>query len=199
MVVLRYFLIAGRAGLLLDLLGSPLAVSRIVFDPSEGNVPELATSEITRSILVQRRWAEDSDRTPAERTGAKRNAARLASAHELHGKGAIEVLDLTVTERTLFARLTSSGRLKELGLRFPLDPGEAASLVLAIERGLVLATDDTDALKALEAVQPDHPYERIRRLLRRAGEQRLVSRTEANAIHAEMRRLGFWDTGRVFP
>ncbi len=41
-VVLRYFLIVGRTELLLDLLGSPIAISRIVFDPGEGNVPELA-------------------------------------------------------------------------------------------------------------------------------------------------------------
>ena len=59
------------------------------------------------------------------------------------------------------ARLTSPGPCGDLGLRFPLDPGEAACLAIAVRRDLVLVTDDADALQALEHASPDHPYERI--------------------------------------
>ncbi|GIV01107.1 MAG: hypothetical protein KatS3mg014_2722 [Actinomycetota bacterium] len=38
-VVLRYFLLVGRRDLLLALLGNPVQVPRVVFDPDEGDVP----------------------------------------------------------------------------------------------------------------------------------------------------------------
>ncbi len=49
-VVLRYFLIVGRTELLLDLLGSPIAVSRIVFDPGEGKSRSSPWSPAWKSI-----------------------------------------------------------------------------------------------------------------------------------------------------
>jgi hypothetical protein len=63
----------------------------------------------------------------------------------------------------------------------------------------VFATDDTDALRALERHTPGHPYERIRKLLVRAGNGGLCSPDRASAIHREMRSLGFWDRGEPFP
>jgi hypothetical protein len=42
-------------------------------------------------------------------------------------------------------------------------------------------------------------YERIRKLLIRAGQERLVTNKRANDIHEEMRGLGFWDKGTPFP
>lgn len=42
-------------------------------------------------------------------------------------------------------------------------------------------------------------YERIRKLLMRAGQERLITKRRANDIHAEMRGMGFWDKGTPFP
>lgn len=53
-------------------------------------------------------------------------------------------------ELALVGRLTSPSGCKQFGLRFPLDPGEASCPAIAVSRGLVLATDDADALRALE-------------------------------------------------
>jgi hypothetical protein len=80
----------------------------------------------------------------------------------------MHVIDMTDTELDVFQRLTAE-QPDELGLILPLDPGEAACVAIAVERGHVLATDDADALRALHRLRPDHPYERIRRLLIRAG------------------------------
>jgi hypothetical protein len=198
-VVLRYFCFVGRQDLLLALLGSPLAVPRAVFDPDDGDVPEDAMSEVTRSILVQRRTANDPVRLPEARAQAARNAERLAAAHEMHGRGQLRVVDLDEGELELFGRLTSTDGARELGLRFPLGVGEAACVALAVARGWVLATDDQDALGALDALDPGHAYERIRRLLTRAASRGLIGRAEANALHAEMRRLGFRDHTAPFP
>ena len=74
-------------------------------------------------------------------------------------------------------------RVAAFGLRFPLDAGEAACLALALHRDWVLATDDGDALTVLHQIRPNHPYERIRRLLRRAVTEGRLAEDDANRVH----------------
>ncbi|NIA26307.1 MAG: hypothetical protein GWP04_12205 [Gammaproteobacteria bacterium] len=69
---------------------------------------------------------------------------------------------------------------------------------IAVERELILVTDDSDALKVYRQLHPDSPYLRIRKLLRLAIARRLIGRAEANSIHADTRDAGFWDTGVPF-
>lgn len=42
-------------------------------------------------------------------------------------------------------------------------------MAIAVERGGVLVTDDSAALRVLQRLRPQHPYERVRRLLLRAA------------------------------
>ena len=199
-VVLRYFLMVDEFDLLAELLGDPIAVPRIVYDPEEpGHLDEVARSEISRSIEYQRRASRDPARNASARAIAERNAVRLGDVDGLCERGRVVILDLTPDELDLVGRLTSRERCGDFGLRFPLDAGEAACLALAVERGLTLATDDGDALTVLERHAPGPAYERIRRLLIAAGEQGLCTTARANDIHDEMRRLGFWDTTLPFP
>lgn len=198
-VVLRYFLLVERQDLLLTLLGDPLRVPRMVFDPDEGDVAEADMSEITRSIRFQQRAAVDVGKLKEARDRAARNAQRLDKVRAMHTNGQIVVVDLDDSELELFGVLTSAEGARALGCTLALGNGEAACLAVAIRRGWVLATDDQDALRALDALSPGHPYERIRRLLRRAGADGLITQDEANALHAEMRRLGFRDQEPPFP
>ncbi len=199
-VVLRYFLLVDEVDLLLKLAGSPLAVPRIVYDADETEqTPEDARSEITRIISYQRRASDDPARGENSRQEASSNATRLRAAASIHAAGALVVVDLDDQELGLVGRLTSPTTCKEFGLRFPLGPGEAACLAIAVQRDLVLVTDDTDALRALEHHKRGHPYERIRRLLTRAAKSKLCTPKRANAIHREMRHLGFWDREEPFP
>ncbi|MDQ4070585.1 MAG: hypothetical protein M3203_14105 [Actinomycetota bacterium] len=199
-VVLRYFLLVDEVDLLLKLLGSPMAVPRIVFDPDEGQqTPDEARSEITRSISYQQKASRDPARDEDGQNEAARNAVRLQAAVSLYEAGTLSLVDLDQQELDLVGRLTSPTTCKEFGLRFPLDPGEAACVAIAVQRDLVLVTDDTDALRALERHRAGHAYERIRRLLIRAAESKLCTRKRANEIHHEMRRLGFWDDEEPFP
>lgn len=199
-VVLRYFLLVDEAELLLKLLGPQIATPRIVYDNDEPpHLAEDARSEITRSISYQRRAAVDAARDADARHEAERNAARLQQIEDLHASGRLVILDMSDEELAWVGRLTSPSGCKEFGLRFPLDAGEAGCLAIAVERGLVLATDDADALRALEQHAPGHPYERIRKLLIRAGDGGLCTSERANEIHREMRRLGFWDRDEPFP
>jgi len=198
-VVLRYFLFVDQVELLTSLLGLPFHVPRVVFDPNEGDVPESAMSEISRSIFVQQRTAEDPGRQLGARNEAALKASRLVRSSDLHARGELHVVDLEPAELTLFARLTTKAGARELGLRFALDAGEAACIAVAVQRGWVLVTDDNDALTALESLDPGHPYERCRKLLRRAAETGLIKKSEANRIHTEMRELGFRDDEVPFP
>lgn len=199
-VVLRYFLMVDEFDLLAELLGDPVAVPRIVYDPDEpSHLDEAARSEISRSIEYQRRVSHDHARDESARGIADRNADRLGDIEGLYRGGRVVVLDLTSEELELVGRLTSRERCGDFGLRFPLDAGEAACLAIAAERGLTLATDDSDALTALQQHAPGHSYERIRRLLIAAGERGLRTKTRANEVHREMRRLGFWDNTPPFP
>jgi predicted nucleic acid-binding protein len=186
--------------LLLGLLGSPIATPRIVYDDDEAaHTPDHVRSEITRSVAYQRRASADLARDVEAREEAGRNAERLTQVSALHESGSLVILDLATEEFALVGRLTSPDGCKEFGLRFPLDAGEAACIAMAVTRHLVLVTDDGDALIALARHASGHPYERIRKLLMRAGTLGLCTTTRANEIHREMRRLGFWDWEEPFP
>jgi hypothetical protein len=198
-VVLRYFLLADRTELLLNLVGSPLGVSRVVYDPEEGDIPPAAMSEMTRAIYDQRRRAGDIFQPDDVRAAANKAMQRLHAIHSLNGIGHIEILDMADDERVTFASLTSPRGAAAADLMFPLAAGEAATIAISIGRGLVCATDDSDGLHALEVLAPGHPYERIRKLLRRAASDGLINQTTANEIHSDMRRAGFWDRGTPFP
>ena len=200
-VVLRYFLLARRFDLLEQLVRSPFGVPRIVFDPEEETgLNELAMSEMTRSIAHQAQVSNDVNRSEPERAQARDRAEYLSRIRGHYESGAFEVLDLRDEERSVVAKLTNvDDARRELGLLFALDPGEAACVSIALNRGLVIATDDTDALRVIEQLHPGHPYERIRKLLKRAAREGLANESKANLIHESMQSHGFWDNGIPFP
>jgi hypothetical protein len=199
-VILRYFALVEETDLLVQLLGEPLGTPRIIYDDHETpQLPDNARSEITRSVAYQQRASTDAARDQGAQSQAARNADRLAVISSLHQSGRLIILDLDEEELRLVGRLTSPVGCKDFGLRFALDPGEAACLAIAASRRLVLATDDTDALRALEQHSPGHPYERIRKLLIRAGDGGLCSPEHANEIHRENAALRFLGQKGAFP
>jgi predicted nucleic acid-binding protein len=197
-VILLYFLFVDKVDLLLELLGNPIATSSIVFDPDDDNVPLVARSEIGKSIDYQLRASLDITQDDDDRARAAQRADRLRQLKQLHDTGAVVLVEMTVDERRLMAQLTDKIGCRSFGLRFPLQPGEAACLAIAVGRGLVLATDDADALKALASLPVAPPYERIRKLLQRAVNDNHLTATEATSIHREMCEHGFWDKPVTF-
>lgn len=198
-VVLRYFLMVERADVLIDLLGAPIGVPRVVYDPEDGDAPLAPKSELRGSVERQLRRSRDATFDEDERAASGERARRLAGADELADSGHLIVVDLDVTERTLSAQLTSPSGCKAFGLGFPLHAGEAACLALAVHRGLTLVTDDNDALTALATFGSGTQYERIRKLLTRAADQDLLTRSDANRLHREMTAQGFRDNELPFP
>ena len=198
-VVLRYFLLAERADLLIDLLGSPIGAPRVVFDPEDEGAPIARKSEMRGSVARQQRRAGDMTFDQDERLASAERARRLALIDGLYAEGRLTVLDLDEGERKLAAQLTSPSGCKAFGLRFPLHAGESACLALAVRRELILVTDDNDALAAAATFAPAVSYERIRKLLVRASQSGQVSQDEANALHRHMTDQGFRDNQLPFP
>jgi hypothetical protein len=194
-VVLHYFLLVEKSELLLDLLEPPVGIPRIVYDPDEGE--SAGASELRRNIRYEERIARTSH-AGAERHAALQRVQRLEAIDPLVGDP-VQVFDMTDSELDFFGRLTAERPDDELSLVAPLGAGEAACVAIAIERGHVMATDDADGLRVLHRLRPNHPYERIRRLLIRAGENALVTRDHANNLHRRMREMGFWDAVDPFP
>lgn len=197
-VVLQYFLLVDEADLLLELLDPPVGVTRIVYDPDDRSSPEPAASELRRSIRYEQRLANTA-RTDPDRHAAIERAWLLGHIDQLIKGGRVNLLDMTESELDTFQQLTADEPNDRFGLLAPLGAGEAACIAIALERDHVIAADDSDALGVLHRLRPDHPYERIRRLLIRAGNDGVTSRSRANEIHRRMRDLGFWDTVAPFP
>lgn len=198
-VVLLYYLLTGEADLLVNTLGVPPATPRIVYDPDEGDIPDAARSEMTRSVTYHQHAATDPTHDTFARDRGVLNAKRLAAITELHSADKLSILDLAFEELEIVGKVTSPSGCHSYGLQFPLSPGEAACLAIALTRNIPLVTDDGDALRALNHSRPSHPYQRIRKLLIQAGERGLITPMRANAIHQEMTDLGFWDSTLPFP
>ena len=193
-VVLLYFLLTGRERLLLQMLGCPLNVPYVVFDP--GEIELLESSHQRVELLSEMRQAIRHYEVRAESNElSNKQFQRLRTIDLLHQNGSIDPVALTPSETVLAANLQSRNRAKQLGITVPLGPGEAACVAIAHCRGWAIATDDSDALSALKALKNGGPFQyfRIRSLLIRARDEGLVTNDEANCIHSEMRAAGFWD------
>ena len=199
-VVLLYFLLVERFDLLVELIGDPIQVPFSVYDPEEprdGNAVASARSDLLSELRQAIRHYEASARS----TGDHISLERVARVDALCDAGRIRSVSMTEDERNLAASLQSRENLKQHGIRYPLGPGEAACVAIAHTRRWTIATDDTDALTVMKNLTKTGAfrYERIRKLLTRAANERGVSTAEANSIHAEMRIHGFWDAGAPFP
>lgn len=203
-VILLYFALTDQLQLLDDLAPGGLATTPVVFDPDEAvphppSVDEDTLCEIGRSRHFYTLESSDPRSTLEDQQQAQLAVARLSKVATLYGTGRLTVVDLTETEFSTFTSLATRHLAQEVGLRRAIDEGDASCVAVAIERSWTLGTDDADGLSALELLAPGHDYERIRKLLIRAGQQELITEASANQIHAEMRAWGFWDNVEPFP
>lgn len=199
-VVVLYFLLVEEEVLLRDLIGDPIRVPLTVYDPDERSLPEDALRH--SELLSEMRQAVRHYETAVRIGGADPELLdRVARIDEMFDEGALEPVDLEESEIFLAARLQSRDEVAEFGLRFPLGPGEASCVAIAWERHWTIATDDDAALSVLDHLHAGrtYPYERIRKLLIRAADEKRITRKKANEVHQAMRDLGFWDTGIPFP
>lgn len=196
-VALLYFLLVGEEDLLCTLLGTPLQVPLAVYDPEDRDLPPMARRRA--ELLSEMRQVVGHYESSARLTGDDDSLSRVRRIDSLHDEGRLVPVAMASDERLLAAKLESPDAL-DYGLRVPLGPGEAACVAISFERGWTIATDDSDALKVLRKLHgnQDFPYERIRKLLIRAAEERHVTPEEANDLHAAMRSHGFWDSGQPF-
>jgi hypothetical protein len=199
-VVLLYFLLVAQGDLLIHLLGGSLTVPLAVYDPEDRSLSDeaLRHSELLsemRQVVRHYEIAARSDQTAVE------SLQRVRRVDDLYDDDQLTVVTMSPPEALLAAQLQSRDRAADYGLRAPLGPGEAACVAIAWKRDRTIATDDDDALKVLGQLHGSrtYSYERIRKLLVRAADEKRITAAQANNLHAEMRDHGFWDAGTPFP
>lgn len=196
--VLLYFLLVGHDELLRHLIGEPLRCPLSVFDPADRSFSEtkLVRSDLLSEFRQAIRHYEFATQLGIEPVLLE----RVKKVDVLYGEGSLEYVEMRDEELRFAALLQSSEGATEHGLRMPLGPGEAACQAIAWNRDWTIASDDEDALKVLDGMSGGrtYPYERVRRLLTRAAEEDRISVSEANTLHFEMQRLGFWDSTAPF-
>ena len=197
-VVLLYFLLADEQELLGELIGWPFRVPFAVYDPEERAIP-LESSPQPDLLSEMRQIVRYYDNL-AESSGDTESLQRVSRVDRLHDEGRLVAEAMDPLEQRLADQLQGTDA-SQFGLKAPLGPGEAACVAIAHRRNWTLVTDDSDALKVLSALSGDKPYryERIRKLLVRAADERTITRDQANRIHAEMKTHGFWDSTCPFP
>ena len=197
-VVLLYFLLADEEELLGELIGWPFRVPFAVYDPEERAMP-LESSPQPDLLSEMRQIVRYYDNIAAS-TGDTESLSRVSRVDRLHDERRLVAEAMDTLEQRLADQLQGPSA-SQFGLQAPLGPGEAACVAIAHRRDWTLVTDDSDALKVLSGLSGDKPYryERIRKLLVRAADERTITRDQANRIHAEMKAHGFWDSTCPFP
>ena len=207
-VVLLYFLLADEEELLGELIGWPFRVPFAVYDPEERAMPLESTpqpdllSEMRQIVRYYDNIAASIGDTESlsKSIGHAESLSRVSRVDRLHDEGRLVAEAMDPLEQRLADQLQGP-YVSQFGLQAPLGPGEAACVAIAHRRDWTLVTDDSDALKVLSGLSGDKPYryERIRKLLVRAADERTITRDQANRIHAEMKVHGFWDSTCPFP
>ena len=197
-VVLLYFLLADEEELLGELIGWPFRVPFAVYDPEDRAIPLESSSQ--PDLLSEMRQIVRYYDNIAESNGDTESLSKVSRVDRLHDERRLVAEAMDPLEQRLADQLQGP-YASNFGLQAPLGPGEAACVAIAHRRDWTLVTDDSDALKVLSGLSVDKPYkyERIRKLLVRAADERTITRDQANRIHAEMKAHGFWDSTCPFP
>lgn len=197
-VVVNYFLAVGQLELLATMVGGAVQVPRAVFDPEEpADIADEAASELRRGLRLHRLRTQDEGVGGELRARSTRALPHFESLPGLCERGRLVALEMSSEELATYARLRDREYVRRFSLIEGLGRGEAATLAIATERILDVATDDQDAINVLAALAPELRVLRIRGLLVHAMQQRLIKRTEAQAIHSAMVEAGFWDRGTI--
>ena len=198
--VLSNFLLVGATDLLMKLLGSPLQVPLAVYDSEEIGRREQAgplgegLSEIGKGIL------HFTHRQRGYKNGSLEDLGRMSEVDLLYNSEQLVTIELMPEERELFIALNTGAAMAQFGFKGVIGAGESACIAIAHFRDWTIATDDNLAHKIMEHLSGgDYTYERTRKLLVRAADEDLISKSEANRLHSEIVNKGFWDKELPFP
>lgn len=199
-VVVNYFLSVGAFDLLASLLGGVVCVPRAVFDPeAPEEIADAAASELRAGLRFHRRRVGDERVPVVLRARSERALPYFEMLPALDESGRLVALELNDDELRRFGELRNVDYVRQFARVAGLGRGEAAALAIALSRGWALATDDQDAIEVARSIDPGLRITRIRALLLEAVELRLVSQSEAEALHRAMIAAGFWDSGMISP
>jgi len=191
--------LVGKADLLVSV--GDMSTTDFVYDFNE--MSQLSPTTITKSWgasdvakeTIHHRYRGSDPRMKDDRRRAAQMAAdRLERIADLLIGNKLKIITIQEHQETaLYARLSSSRQAEDLGLTRSIGYSAASCVAVAYERGMVLASDDRDAVRALQVLSPDHLSVSTQDLLRIASQAGHISKQQANDIHLDIAFRGICD------
>ncbi len=195
--LLSYWSLAKATDLLVQLSFNGITTTDLVYEISDTTGQHKNQIAQDRSYYQPRR--SDPDLDERKRRTAMDATDQIDRIADMCISGHLRIVELDDTERDLFCQLTSDKQVEKLQLTWALGDAAASCVAVAVNRGLVLTSDDADACAALKRLSPGHPTRSTQDLLRTAVEASLISKEKANAIHGEMCEVGLWNRQPPYP
>lgn len=152
------------------------------------------TSDVAKETIHHRYRGSDPRMRDDRRRAAQMAADRLERIADLLIGNKLKIVTIQEHQETaLYARLSSQRRAEDLGLTRSISHSAASCVAVAYERDMVLASDDRDAVRALQVLSPDHLSVSTQDLLRMASQAGHISKQQANDIHLDIAFRGICD------
>ena len=191
--------LVGKADLLVSV--GDMSTTDFVYDFNE--MSQLSPTTITKSWgasdvakeTIHHRYRGSDPRMRDDRRRAAQTAAdRLERIADLLIGNKLKIITIQEHQETaLYARLSSPRQAEDLGLTRSISYSAASCVAVAYERDMVLASDDRDAVRALQVLSPDHLSVSTQDLLRMASQAGHISKQQANDIHLNIAFRGICD------
>lgn len=153
-------------------------------------------SDVAKETIHHRYRGSDPRMRDDRRRAAQMAADRLEriADHLIDNKlKIISIQEQDHQETDLYARLSSQRKAEALGLVRSLGYSAASCVAVAYKRDMVLASDDRDAVQALQVLSPDHLSVSTLDLLRMASQAGHISKQQAYDIHLNIASRGICD------
>lgn len=151
-------------------------------------------SDIAKETIHHRYRGSDPRMRDDRRRAAQMAADRLERIADLLIGNKLKIVTIQEHQETaLYARLSSQRQAEDLGLTRSISHSAASCVAVAYERDMVLASDDRDAVRAMQVLSPDHLSVSTQDLLRMASQAGHISKQQANDIHLDIAFRGICD------
>lgn len=199
--VLLYWSLANATDLLVQLSFNGITTTNFVYEICD------TTGQHKNQIAQDRRYYQslcsDLKLDEPTRRAAMDATVQIDRIGDMYINGHLKIVALDDKEDgkeiDLFCQLTSDKQAERLQLPWKLGHAAASCVAVAVNRGMVLASDDADACAALKRLSPGHPTQSSQDLLRIAVEERLISKEEEAATLETLRKAVLWNRRPPYP
>ncbi len=194
--VLLYWSLANATDLLVQLFGG-ITTTDLVY--RIGDTTGWPNNQIARDRCYYQSRCSDPKLDERTRRIAMDAIIQIDRIGNMYINGHLRIVELDDKELDFLCQLTSDKQVEKLGLTWKLGDAAASCVAVAVNRGMVFASDDADAWAALKRLSPKHPTQSSQGLLRTAVEARLISKAAEEATLETLRKMDLWNRQPPYP